>query len=132
MSLGGKKPRPKMWAEVDRVRSNKERSQVHENRLQKGLRSRVTPNSGALPEISKKGDLRDELFVWQAKLTKNGKLSLNSDVLVELSRQSSLTGLWAGLALTIEGLPENVNKDWVAIPLDVFTEIIDTYKENNE
>jgi len=125
-SLGSKTPKPNFFEEVKK--DNKSRSARHENRLQGVLRSKVTPNSGALPDLSKKGDLRDELFVWQAKLTNKDRFTITSDIILELKRQASLTGKWPGICVTIESLPDNVDKDWVCIPSNIFAELIDNYR----
>lgn len=125
-SLGSKKPRPTFFEKVKS--DNKSRSGRHEKRLQGVLHSKITPNSGALPDLSMKGDLRDELFVWQAKLTDKDRFTITSDVIVEIVRQASLTGKWAGMCITIERLPEHIDKDWVCIPGSVFSELIDNYK----
>lgn len=125
-SLGSKRPSPKVF-EDNTPKCNKSRSVVHENRLQGVLRSKATPNSGALPNISFKGDLQDDLFVWQAKLTDKSRFTITSDVLVELQRQASLNSKWAGVALTLEGLPDHMEKDWVMLPASVFGELLDNY-----
>ena len=125
-SLGSKKPTPKFMQEAKQ--DNKSRSARHEKRLEKVLRSKTTLNSGALPELSNKGDLRDSLFVWQAKLTKSDKITLSSEVIVELCRQASLTGLMPAICTTLEGLDDHIEKDWVIIPSSVFAELIDIYK----
>lgn len=127
-SLGSKRPTPNVFDDNE-PQCNKSRSVVHEDRLQGVLRSRSTPNSGALPEISFKGDLQDGLFVWQAKLTDKARFTITSDVLVELQRQASLNSKWPGVALTIEGLPNHIEKDWVMLPASVFGEIIDIYHQ---
>ena len=125
-SLGSKRPVPKVF-EDNAPKCNKSRSVVHENRLQGVLRSKATPNSGALPNISFKGDLQDDLFVWQAKLTDKSRFTITSDVLVELQRQASLNSKWPGVALTLEGLPDHMQKDWVMLPATVFGELLDDY-----
>lgn len=99
----------------------------HEKRLEGVLDSKITPNSGALPNISFKGDLQDGLFVWQAKLTQNDRFTITPDVLVELKRQASLNSKWPGMAITLEGLPDHMEKDWVAIPASVFRELLSHY-----
>lgn len=126
-SLGGKRPRPTAFDD-NTPKCNKSRSVVHEDRLQGVLRSKATPNSGALPNISFKGDLQDELFVWQAKLTDKDRFTITSDVLVELKRQASLNSKWPGVALTLEGLPKHMENDWVMLPASVFAELLDNYK----
>ena len=130
-SLGDKRPKPKYMVEAER-KSNKARSAEHEARLQKPLRSKATPNSGALPNISFKGDLQDDLFVWQAKLTERDRFTITSDVLVELQRQASLNTKWAGMVITLEGLPRHMEQDWVAIPSSVFSELIDLYRSTHK
>lgn len=125
-SLGSKRPVPKVF-EDNTPKCNKSRSVVHENRLQGVLRSKATPNSGALPNISCKGDLQNDLFVWQAKLTDKSRFTITSDVLVELQRQASLNSKWPGVALTLEGLPDHMQKDWVMLPATVFGELLDDY-----
>lgn len=125
--LGGKRPKPNTFGERA-PECNKTRSVAHESRLEGVLQSRVTPNSGALPNISAKGDLQDGLFVWQAKLTDKDRFTITSDVLVELKRQASLNSKWAGVALTLEGLPDHMEKDWVMIPASVFSELLTVYR----
>lgn len=127
LNLGSKKPTPQFLTGEEQVKCNKSRSVDHESRLQSILRSKLTPNSGARPEISKKGDLQDNLFVWQAKLTKKDRFTITPDVLMEVQRQASLNNKWAGMAITMEGLEEHMEKDWVLIPANVFTELVDTY-----
>lgn len=126
--LGGKRPKPQLFDEGPTC--NKSRSVAHEKRLESVLDSKVTPNSGALPNISFKGDLQDDLFVWQAKLTNKDRFTITSDVLVELKRQASLNSKWAGVALTLEGLPDHLEKDWVMVPADVFHELLNIYRNS--
>lgn len=130
-SLGSKMPKPAFLTGEEKKLCNKERSVIHENRLQKVVRSKVTPNSGALPNISQKGDLQDGLFVWQAKLTEKDNFKLTSDVIVEICRQASLNSKWPAIVLTLEALPKHIEKDWVVLPANVFQDLIDTYKDRN-
>lgn len=123
--LGSKRPTPNVFGDTDSC--NKSRSVVHEKRLERVLDSRVTPNSGALPNISFKGDLQDDLFVWQAKLTDKDRFTITSDVLVELKRQASLNSKWPGVALTLEGLPTHMEQDWVMLPASVFSQLLQHY-----
>ena len=121
-SLGSKRPEPNVFGEFDLC--NKTRSVLHEKRLESTIGSKVTPNSGALPNISFKGDLQDELFVWQAKLTNKDRFTITSDILIELKRQASLNSKWPGVALTLEGLPSHLEQDWVMLPASVFRELL--------
>ena len=121
-SLGSKRPEPNVFGEFDLC--NKSRSVLHEKGLESTINSRVTPNSGALPNISFKGDLQDERFVWQAKLTNKDRFTITSDILVELKRQASLNSKWPGVVLTLEGLPSHLEQDWVMLPASVFRELL--------
>ena len=121
-SLGSKRPEPNVFGEFDLC--NKTRSVLHEKRLESTIGSKVTPNSGALPNISFKGDLQDELFVWQAKLTNKDRFTITSDILIELKRQASLNSKWPGVALTLEGLPSHLEQDWGMLPASVFRELL--------
>lgn len=127
--LGGKSVRSKVFD--DTKLCNKSRSVIHENRLQDVLKSKVTPNSGALPNISFKGDLQDDLFVWQAKLTDKDRFTITSEVLVELKRQASLNSKWPAVALTLEGLPDHLEQDWVMLSASVFKTLLEHYLETN-
>ncbi len=121
--LGGKRPQTFLVKEDDTKMDNRSRSVRHEQRLAKDLSSRTTPNSGATPFVGAKGDLQDDQFVWQAKLTKQSSLSLGSGVLMEVSRQAAALNKHPALALTLEGLPDPLEKDWVVIPAHVFKEM---------
>jgi len=125
-NFGSKNPKPSCFDDV--VVTNKSRSVVHENRMQSVLDSYTTPNSGALPNISQKGDLQDGLFVWQAKLTKNNHFKITEPVVTEVCRQASLNSKWPAMVLTLEGLPDQIEKDWVVLPANVFKELLTTYK----
>lgn len=126
INFGSKNPKPSFFEEEKKT-CNKSRSVKHENRMQQVVRSKITPNSGALPNISQKGDLQDGLFVWQAKLTQNNHFKLTEDVIVEICRQASLNNKWPAIVLTLESLNYR-EKDWVVLPASVFAELIDTYK----
>jgi len=131
VNLGSKTPKPTFLLADDKKLCNKERSVLHEKRLQEVVRSKTTPNSGALPNISQKGDLQDGLFVWQAKLTQNDYFKLTAPVIVEICRQASLNTKWPGIVLTLEALPKHIEKDWVVLPANVFQDLIDTYTEKD-
>ena len=125
--FGSKNPVPMCFTQEEAKQTNKTRSVKHESRMQDVVRSKTTPNSGALPNISQKGDLQDGLFVWQAKLTQNNHFKLTEEVILEVCRQASLNSKWPAIVLTLEALKHH-EKDWVVLPASVFAELIDTYK----
>jgi hypothetical protein len=127
-SFGTKKMRTFLENTEQEKVDNKSRSVRHENRVGKMLGAKPTPNSGALPWITTKGDLQDERFMWQAKLTDKASLSLGPSVIGELCKQAAAVSKFPALVLTLEAMPEPLPKDWVAVPADIFAEILSHYK----
>lgn len=125
MGLGGK-PLNLKWLSSDKgeKQDNKSRSQRHEKALEKKLRAKVQPNSGALPHIGLKGDLKSGQFVWQAKLVKGSRFVLDEGMLLELWRQSALTGRIPGFEITFEGLAPHLPAEWIMVPISAFDDIV--------
>lgn len=103
---------------------NKSRSVRHEKRMAGALGARTQPNSGALPGITQKGDLVDDDFVYQLKLTKGKRFSLPPEEIHSVTRQAKLQGKLPALQITMEGLPDPLPRDWVAVPLHVWKELV--------
>jgi len=122
MKGGHKKPR---FALTGKKTDNKSRSERHEKRLAERLGVKRQPNSGAAPNVTLKGDLVGEDFMYQAKLTSSDQLTLKHGVLMELWKQASMAGKKPALVVTLEGGPKNCPRDWVCIPADIWRQIID-------
>lgn len=123
MKGGSKRPRSSLWGKQKKS-DNKSRSNRHEKRLENPLKAKAQPNSGAGRFIFSKGDLTNENFVYQAKLCAGGKISLDVRVIAEVCRQASMTGKNPAIVITLEGMPENLPADWVAVPAHVHNSML--------
>jgi hypothetical protein len=56
--------------------SPKVRSQDNERKVARIFKGRIQPASGALPIASKKGDVKSDQFLVEAKVTKHGSYAL--------------------------------------------------------
>lgn len=116
--LGGARPRSGGMG-IDRPSSNRGKSQVQERRLASKFDAMLTPNSGACPMPSQKGDLTSDLFVWEAKRTEHRRMVISAEVIIKIAREAAHAppmGKLPLLAFEVSGLPENVDKDWICIP----------------
>lgn len=106
---------------------NRSRSVRHEKRLEALLGADTTPNSGSRPFASQKGDLhgREGQFLWEAKLTKGDRFTITAPVLMKAYREACQIGRDVGLEITMEGLPEPLDKDWVLIPAHLFRGLVE-------
>lgn len=116
MPLGSeRKPRRSVF-DRDPEDTNRDRATRHETRMAEVLRARLTPNSGALPMPSQKGDLQGEDMLWQAKLTEGQRIVISAEVVDEVCRQAAAVGKEPGIIVTVEGMPDPLPKDWILIP----------------
>lgn len=125
-SLGGNKPRSGALGKA-RPATNRGKSQVQERRLAdrfgRFTGAETTPNSGARPLPSQKGDLQGELFVWEAKRTEHRKLVITADVISKVTveaRRAPPAGKLPLLAFEVTGLPDNIDKDWICVSGETF------------
>ena len=126
MGLGsGKKPRPKKLSGTPDKSTNRSRSIVQEKRFAKKTGSRTTKNSGALPHPGGKGDRQDGVFCWEDKMTMHKAIRISSRTLWKITREASALDLIPALGVTVEGLPSNIEQDWVCIPLHAYEEILE-------
>jgi len=123
MPLGGDRPKPSRFDPQPKP-CNKTRSVQHEKTRAVKMGFDTTPNSGASPFLSQKGDGQDESFVWQLKLTERGRMVLELKDIQEVVRQAALLNKHPAILMTLEGLPQNLPDEWVAVPSDLFKELI--------
>jgi hypothetical protein len=126
VSLGSKNPEPKFWGKQAK-KSNRKVSQEQEKYLETKLRARTTPNSGATPFASQKGDLQGAYFLWEAKRTEGGRLVLGRKILTKVCREASKVDKCPGLVVTIDDLPSHIDNEWVIVPLDMFQEMLEFF-----
>ena len=121
-----KKPRPTMW---DKEPSTKAVSIKNEKRLENELGCRRTSGSGNTPFPSSKGDHTHPRIMFEAKETKHARISVGVRDIAKLYREASVVGKEPALVLSAYGLPDPLPKDWVVIPVDFFTELLEALDE---
>lgn len=120
-----KKPTPKMWnSEPESVKST---SLKNEKRLSKRLGFKLTPGSGNQAWASKKGDGFTKEFLFECKETQKDRFTILPDVLAKLHREAGTVGKHSALIISMYGLTDPVPKEWVAIPMEVFEELIEEW-----
>lgn len=97
---------------------NRKRSQKQERRLASDLNMRTTPNSGATPWASQKGDLQSSEHVVEAKTTKADRFTITHDLLIKITQEARRTGRQPVVLITLETMPNPIPKDWALVPLD--------------
>jgi len=113
-----------MWDEEE-SKVNRHRSQRQERRVAKEVRGTVTPNSGATPFGSKKGDVQTEGLLIEAKLTNKDRFTVTESLIRKVNREAYKAGKKPCMVVTLEALPNHVEKDWVLMPLSVLKEIME-------
>lgn len=81
------------------------------------------PASGALPH--KKGDVKLEHFILDSKETAGAVLNVAAADLTKVVRQAGEHGKLPGLVLTVGRVPATVPREWVAVPLEVFAQMVE-------
>lgn len=119
------KPTPKMWTTEEP--SVKRKSLNNEKRISKKLGFKLTPGSGNQDWPTRKGDGTTAEFVYELKETIKDRLSLTSDVLAKICREAGTVGKHPALVLSMYGLEDPIPKEWVAVPIDVFEELVERW-----
>jgi hypothetical protein len=114
-----------MWNEE--VESVKSTSLKNEKRISKRLGFKLTPGSGNQGWASKKGDGTTEEFVFELKETIKDRFTITPDVLAKLWREAKTVGKHPALVISLYGLSEPVPKEWVAVPMEVFEELVEKW-----
>ncbi len=120
-----KKPAPKMWT-TEEV-SVKKKSLNNEKRISKKLGFTLTPGSGNQAWPSRKGDGVTDEFVFELKETIKDRFTITPDILAKLYREAGTVGKHPALVLSMYGLEDPLPKEWVAVPMDVFEELVERW-----
>lgn len=113
------------WAEPPRE-TNRDKATKVEARLSPLLAARTTPNSGATPMASQKGDLQGDDFVWESKSTVGGRIVLTAGTIEKVCREAAAVGKNPGLVMSLEGLPDHLPRDWAVVPADLVRSLLGT------
>jgi hypothetical protein len=122
-NLPPRKPTPKMWDEQE-PEDVKTKSLRNEKRLSQKLGFKLTPGSGNQAWPSRKGDGVTKDFVFECKETEKDRFNVTPDVLGKIYREASTTGKDPALVISMYGIPDPIPKEWVAVPLEVFNNLI--------
>jgi len=117
------KPVPKLFRNDNK--SVKSISLKNEKRLSKEIGFNLTVGSGNRPWISQKGDGNKGHFIFECKETDKASISINKVDVLKIVAQARDIGKDPAIVMSAYGLPDGIPKDWVAVPSDVFSYIID-------
>lgn len=133
MASGDKQPDKSALGSKKKREATKTQVARHEKEMAELLGGHAQPASGATP--GKKGDivLGDGLltldrFLLESKETTAGSILIDGRVLTKISREAMEVSRTPGLVITIEKLPSSVPNTWVAVPIDVFAEMLEARK----
>lgn len=96
--------------------SVKEASMLNEERLSKSIGFRLTPGSGCVQELRKKGDGRTDDFVIECKETKAASIRITGEMLGKVYKEAKVSGKEPVMVISIYGMEDPIPKDWVMVP----------------
>lgn len=131
---GGKAPKDVKFGSTKSNLKGKKKYNQHEKDLAEKLGGVRQPASGALAH--RKGDVvvDDGIFsankyLFDSKQTEGASILVLGKDITKICREASDEQKMPGLLLTIENLPNTVPKEWAAIPLEVFSELLDRVRK---
>jgi hypothetical protein len=116
---GGDSSGPKLGRSAPSLKS---RVNDHEAEIAEALGGRRQPNSGAT--AAHKGDVKLRHFLLDSKETDAATMILQGKDLTKITREADGERLKPGLVITIRQVPDTVAKEWVLIPLEVFSAML--------
>jgi hypothetical protein len=111
-------------------KSQKKRVNEHEQALAEEMGGVRQPNSGALDH--RKGDISLKNFLLESKETDTQQLVLYAKDITKISKEASQERKIPALVLTLWKMPYTVSKEWVAVPKEVFIEMMERVDEQGE
>lgn len=124
MTEFARKPRSTFY---DGVGTNPHAVKKQERRLGKKVGGRRQPGSGSFEWA--KGDVRSEELMVSAKRTKHQSISITVDMLQEVEQLAIVRGLAPAMAIELTDPNKRIERDWVLVPMRVFEEMLDAYRE---
>lgn len=106
-------------------KGRKARINEHERELADKLGGIRQLQSGAMP--GHKGDIKVDDFLLDSKETIYNNISVVAKDLTKITEEARGENRVPGLVLTLK-TPIHVSSEWVAIPIDVFAEMIENAK----
>lgn len=103
--------------------SKKADANEREARLAKQLGGYTQPASGAIRGF--KGDIKLDDFLMDSKGTVGEYLNIKTKEFVKITKESLENRKHPAIIFTFEKIAQGVSKDWVAIPVEVFAELLE-------
>lgn len=122
MSLPREPKKPKF--DIFQKKSVKRTSLNNEKRLSKEIGFKCTPGSGNQKWVSSKGDGNSEEFKYECKETKKRNLTIKGDDIEKIVKEAAMDDKYPAMVLSIYGLKDNIPKDWVVVPAEVWKGMI--------
>ena len=83
------------------------------------------PNSGAIDGM--KGDYVVGDFLFDSKESSTVSVKLTTRDFTKITREANQAGKHPALTIKLSVLPSTVPNEWVAVPIDVFSELLEKY-----
>lgn len=97
---------------------------AHEDRIAKAVGGRRVPGSGS--SMFAKGDVNEDSFLIECKLTEAGSLRVKQSWLEKITSEAEAQGKMPALAIEIQGGDRRLaERDWIAVPRSVFRRLLD-------
>jgi hypothetical protein len=112
--------RPHLYGQVD-----DKTSKGQESRVASQVGGKRQPGSGASDYA--KGDVKQEKFLIECKMTQAGSIRVTGKWLSKISREAVAAGRKPALSIEIQGHDDPMmERDWVMVPKSVFKMLIDS------
>jgi len=97
---------------------------AQEDRIAKAIGGRRVPGSGA--SMFAKGDVSQDRFLVECKLTEKASLSVKQSWLEKITAEAEAQGKYPALSIEIQGGERRLaERDWIAVPRSVFQRLLD-------
>jgi hypothetical protein len=123
MKGGDKKPKR---SPLGSRKDQKTRINEHEQSLADRLGGQRQPNSGAT--LRHKGDILLSKLLLDSKETQTNSLILTVAEIVKICREARELSREPGLVLSFTKAPVTMPAEWVAVPLEVFQQLLENQK----
>ena len=108
-------------------KSVKSKANEHEKVLAKKLNGVRQPCSGAFG--GHKGDIKLKHFLLDSKETEAAMINVYGKDLTKITREAMGEGKYPAIVLTVKQVADITEEEWVAIPISVFSHMVDRQQE---
>ena len=105
-------------------------SNKHEEDIEKRSSGKRTPGSGNI--VGNPGDVRDDIFLREAKATHGGGINVDSKWLKKICLEALVTQRIPLVELRFESQKPPSHKDWVMLPAAEFDKVAHYFRESGD